>query len=217
MSLSAIQMSPSSSHRMKRQRSSHGNTLRSLRFIDGGTCYRTMHWKYSSSMERQCCCRLRVQRSVSPLCSILCTGIELSLQIKQKMEVVCNAVVLATLTVIPGQDRDAVRSALLQLDLPNLVDRGEAESEKLKNVTTRSVVCSYSRVHNDDDVSTTQADAGIDSRSICTVCWFYPHIYICVEKVFMQLKWCLCYILLLIISYMYVAGHSQLACYTYVH
>ena len=37
------------------------------------------------------------------------------------------------------QDREAVRAALLQLDLPNLVDRGEQESEKLKRITIRRV------------------------------------------------------------------------------
>ncbi len=35
------------------------------------------------------------------------------------------------------QDREAVRAALLQLDLPNLVDKGEQESEKLKRITIR--------------------------------------------------------------------------------
>ena len=35
------------------------------------------------------------------------------------------------------QERNAVHSELLQLDLPNLVDPGEAEAEKLKQVTAR--------------------------------------------------------------------------------
>lgn len=40
----------------------------------------------------------------------------------------------------PTQERNAFHSELLQLDLPNLVDNGEVESEKLKQVTARSVL-----------------------------------------------------------------------------
>ena len=54
----------------------------------------------------------------------------------------------------PTQERNAFHSELLQLDLPNLVDTGEVESEKLKQVTTRSV--------SDD----TSQDQGVNVGSI---------------------------------------------------
>ena len=41
---------------------------------------------------------------------------------------------------IPLQERNGFHSELLQLELPNLVDSGEAESEKLKQVTARCVL-----------------------------------------------------------------------------
>ena len=37
------------------------------------------------------------------------------------------------------QDRNTVHQYLLQLDLPNLVDSGEAEVEKLRQVSARQV------------------------------------------------------------------------------
>ena len=37
----------------------------------------------------------------------------------------------------PFQERNLVHTELLQLDLPNLVDGGESESDKLKQVTFR--------------------------------------------------------------------------------
>ena len=47
---------------------------------------------------------------------------------------------LVCLYFTPLQERNGFHSELLQLELPNLVDSGEAESEKLKQVTARCVL-----------------------------------------------------------------------------
>lgn len=48
--------------------------------------------------------------------------------------------ILVCLCSTPLQERNGFHSELLQLELPNLVDSGETESEKLKQVTARCVL-----------------------------------------------------------------------------